>query len=207
MLSETFSLALALSVGFAHAFEADHLVAVSALVTKRNSVKESIKDGIFWGLGHTSTIFLIGFIMMFGSQLIAEQTFSFLEAGVGLMLLILGCWRLWALSRAKEHQHEHSEASSFRLAYGVGAIHGLAGSGALMLVVLAGMSSVWEGFVYLLLFGVGSILGMLLASGVFSIPFSKKISGNANLVKLLTLFSAGLCIYFGGVIIRENLGF
>jgi high-affinity nickel permease len=57
----TFPLLLTIYAGFIHAFEADHLLAVSNIVSQRNNVKLSLKDGIFWGLGHTSTIFLVGY--------------------------------------------------------------------------------------------------------------------------------------------------
>ncbi len=61
-----FSLLFAAVVGFGHAFEADHLVAVGNIVTKRDRLKLALKDGIFWGLGHSSTIFLIGIVMIIG---------------------------------------------------------------------------------------------------------------------------------------------
>ncbi|MCA1919024.1 MAG: hypothetical protein LDL38_06465, partial [Flavobacterium piscis] len=50
--------------GLEHAFEADHLLAVNNLVTNRSKIKDALKDGIFWGIGHTSTIFMVGFIMI-----------------------------------------------------------------------------------------------------------------------------------------------
>ena len=56
---------LTIYAGLEHAFEADHLLAVSNLVTHRNDIKQSIKDGIFWGIGHTSTIFFVGILMIF----------------------------------------------------------------------------------------------------------------------------------------------
>lgn len=198
-------------MGFAHAFEADHLVAVSALVTQRDSTRKSLKDGIFWGLGHTSTILLIGLVMIVGKRMIAESTFSYLEAGVGVMLIVLGMWRLWKVYQkrtAAGHDHGHfhqDEAANHSLAYGVGAVHGLAGSGALLLIVLANMQNATHGLGYLVVFGVGSVVGMLVASGLFSVPFSKKITANATLHIALTVVSAALCIYFGGLIVQENL--
>ena len=57
-------LLFAAMIGFTHAFEADHLVAVSNIVTKRDKLLLAVKDGIYWGLGHTSTIFLIGLLSL-----------------------------------------------------------------------------------------------------------------------------------------------
>lgn len=59
----------AAAIGFSHSFEADHLVAVSSIVTRRDSTISAIKDGIFWGLGHTSTILVVAIIYMIGKFL------------------------------------------------------------------------------------------------------------------------------------------
>ncbi|MEL6721261.1 MAG: urease accessory protein, partial [Bacteroidota bacterium] len=65
-METTFPLLFAAVVGFGHAFEADHLVAVSSLVTKQRSLGTAVKDGIYWGLGHSSTILLVGLVMIVG---------------------------------------------------------------------------------------------------------------------------------------------
>lgn len=62
----------------------------------------------------------------------------------------------------------------------IGAMHGLAGSGALTLLVLTQIRSVWLGLLYLGVFGVGSIVGMLLMSGLIGLPFvlsSRNLTG------------------------------
>jgi high-affinity nickel permease len=94
-MEATFPLFFAAVVGFSHAFEADHLVAVSNIVTKRDKIKLAIKDGIYWGLGHTSTIFLIGLLMIVGKVTVFNGYFGYFEAVVGLMLVILGIHRLY----------------------------------------------------------------------------------------------------------------
>jgi len=86
---------LAAVVGFGHAFEADHLLAVSSIVAKRNNVVLAIKDGIFWGLGHTSTIVIIGMVIIIGKATFLNGYFSYFEAAVGIMLIVLGITRLY----------------------------------------------------------------------------------------------------------------
>ena len=243
-METAFPLLFAAFVGFVHAFEADHLLAVSNIVTKRNSIFMAVKDGIAWGLGHTSTIFLIGLIIIVGKVAITEQTFHYFEAAVGAMLIALGLFRLrylWKTGRAF-HTHFHPDdlffwkkrparllvqtprqaaqlvsatenlmlrysppTESHRLAYAVGLVHGLAGSGALVLLVMSQIPSAGSAMMYLLIFGVGSIGGMLLASGVFSLPFSKKLSTNALLQAGLTAISSLLCVAYGTQVIYENL--
>ena len=204
-MEATFPLFFAAVVGFGHAFEADHLIAVSNIVTKRDRPLLAIKDGIFWGLGHTSTIIIIGLIMIVGKSTILNGYFGYLEAVVGVMLIILGLYRLGQIRRRSENQLVTDPEDNHHLAYGVGLVHGLAGSGALVLLVMTEIDQVSWSLVYLLIFGLGSIIGMLLAAGIFSLPFSKQITQNNYLQIGLIIFSSILCIGYGGYVVWENL--
>ena len=204
-----FPFALALSVGFAHAFEADHLIAVSNIVTRRNNLWLSLKDGVFWGLGHTSTILLVSSLFLFGRFVLHLPDFRYLEAAVGLMLVMLGSVRLYRL-RARvhpvhSHPHDKPPTHDHRLAYGVGLIHGLAGSGALVLSVLTQRKGVVPGIVYLLIFGLGSIVGMMVAAGVFSAPFSSRLTNGSLVRQGLVIGSSVLCIALGLKVLYENV--
>ncbi|MBK8503811.1 MAG: urease accessory protein [Saprospiraceae bacterium] len=190
-------------VGFGHAFEADHLLAVSNIVTKRKSVSLAIKDGIFWGLGHTSTIFFFGFLVIVGRVTFLDGCFGYLEAFVGLMLITLGLVRLYQYFR-KRNLH-FVEVHKHHLAYGVGLIHGLAGSGAMILLVMTEVETGVDSLIYLVIFGIGSIVGMLIAAGLLNLPFSRKIGNNANLQLILVVLSSLLCLFYGGFIIYKNL--
>lgn len=220
----SFPLILTIYAGFTHAFEADHLLAVSNIVSQRNDMKSSIKDGIFWGLGHASTIFFIGILMILFKAAISEQYFHYFEAIVGLMLIALAVYRLMKFINAKKiivHAHKHSEElhkhlyvhigkehkhqHEHSLAYGVGMVHGLAGSGALIVIVMSQMKTPLDGLTYLLVFGTGCIAGMVLASGLFSIPFSKKIMQAQILQTSLIIISSLLCFLYGGKVVYENL--
>ena len=220
-----FPLFLTIYAGFAHAFETDHLLAVSNIVSQRNSIFKSVKDGIFWGLGHTSTILLIGVIMLLLKVQLNPAYFHYLEAGVGMMLVVLGLLRLFKLkgflyaATVEKHSHAHmhsavalmvavSNTGLKRLhlvSYGVGILHGLAGSGALVLMVMLQIERPQIGMLYLFIFGIGSIFGMLVAAALFSLPFSKKILQAKGLQVALILLSSFLCIGFGMSVIFKNL--
>ncbi len=209
------TLSLAAFLGFTHSFEADHLLAVSNIVTKRDRLILAVKDGIYWGLGHTSTIFIVGLVIILGKMMITEETpiFKYFESGVGLMLIGLGSYRLYKLYKFKQHlaqhhhthNHLHDHSDNHKMAFGVGLIHGLAGSGAVILSAMTTMKGNIEMILFLLIFGLGSVVGMLLASGAFSLPFSKKIATNRNLQISLTVLSCLLCIGFGVKVVFENL--
>ncbi len=210
-MHETFTIAAVFMIGFFHAFEMDHLAAVSTIVTKRKTLLSAIKDGIFWGLGHTSTIFLVGMALIFLKLSFDAQLFSDFEGIVGLMLIGIGGFRMYQLFYKNGHEHghdvddEHHHSHSHKLAYGVGLIHGLAGSGSIVLLVISKVHNSWNSMLFLMIFGVGSILGMLVAAGIFSLPFSKKITKNQYLRKGLVVLSSLICISIGGILFYENL--
>jgi hypothetical protein len=199
----------ALTLGFAHAFETDHLVAVGNLVTRRPHWWLAIKDGIFWGLGHTSTVFLIGGLIILGKVTFPDESvFHRLEAGVGGMLVMLGLWRMLKIRQLRSENHTHTlhdHSHTHKLAYGVGLVHGLAGSGGLVLLAMTKMPDSFKSMLFLLVFGVGSVGGMLVAAGIFSLPFSRKIIGDVRLQIGLAVLSSVLCIGFGSMIIYQNL--
>lgn len=193
-------------VGFGHAFEADHLLAVSNIVTKRDRLILAIKDGIYWGLGHTSTIFLIGLVMIIGKATFLNGLFGYFEAVVGLMLIVLGIYRIIQFYKRRNQPEQLMDGKEkHHLAYSVGLVHGLAGSGALVLLVMAEIQSSFNSMLYLVIFGIGSVVGMLLAAGIFSLPFSKKITENRYLQLALVVISSVLCIGYGAFVIVENL--
>ncbi len=208
LFESSFPILFAAVIGFGHAFEADHLVAVGNIVTKRDKLRLAAKDGIYWGLGHTSTILLIGLILIVGTATFLDGYFGYFEAVVGLMLIILGMVRLWQV-RAGRHVHEPqgliNHENNHHLAYGVGLIHGLAGSGAMILLVMTEIQGALSSIIYLLIFGLGSVVGMLVAAGIFSLPFSRRITESKRLQVGLTLLSALLCIGYGLYIFKENL--
>ncbi|GHT00851.1 hypothetical protein AGMMS49525_00100 [Bacteroidia bacterium] len=215
----------ALYEGLLHAFEADHILAVTNIVSQRNKIFPALKDGIFWGLGHTSTIFLIGILMILFKVNIPDSSFAYFEAAVGLMLVVVASYRLCVFLRDEQtlihtHHHEHAGANKqphvhvhvplkgknlHKTSYGIGIVHGLAGSGALVVLVMTQIETIANSLLYLLIFGIGSIVGMTIVAGVFSIPFSKKLIHSKGLRTVLVLLSSSLCFVYGCYVIYENL--
>lgn len=208
-------------VGLKHAFEADHVAAVSTIVSHTRSIKLSSVFGAIWGLGHTTTLLLAGILLLAFRIAIPEKLALSFEFLVGIVLVLLGVDVLRKILRDKIHVHSHSHgdvahahfhshASSnlhhhAHRSFAVGMIHGLAGSAALMLLVLATVSSVAEGIAYILVFGLGSVAGMMLMGGILSIPFAlsskfervdravRMLSGSASiLVGLLLMYNIWL---------------
>ncbi len=187
-------------IGMQHAFEADHLAAVSVLVSRRRSLGEMTRHGAIWGLGHTLALLVLSGIVMFAPWPRPEATGPVLELVVGLMLIALGARLLVRLGRNRVHIHVHRHAdgevhlhahshrdddaphpkSTHDHAHPipgwrtlvVGLAHGAAGSVALTVYVAASLESALAGIVYVFLFGLGSILGMTLLSAVIAMPLT-----------------------------------
>ncbi|HYJ47912.1 MAG TPA: sulfite exporter TauE/SafE family protein, partial [Pyrinomonadaceae bacterium] len=188
-------LALGLVFGLKHAVEADHLAAVSTIVSERKSILSSTLVGGLWGIGHTISLVVAGVGVIMLHVRIGERMALALEFVVALMLIMLGANVIRKLARgdrlhfhthrhgrhAHAHPHIHdrqaeeSTVERRRFLAGarplfIGMVHGLAGSAALMLLVLSTIPSPLVGMAYILVFGVGSIGGMMLMSALIGLP-------------------------------------
>jgi ABC-type nickel/cobalt efflux system permease component RcnA len=180
-------------LGLKHALDADHVVAVSTIVSRHRKLSKASLVGALWGLGHTTTLFGVGVAVLAFRLTIPERVALVFELLVGVVLIGLGLSVLWDLRRRRIHAHvhrhdghEHWHVHSHEGSEGhehphdgerlglrpllVGMVHGLAGSAALMLLVLSTVDSLWVGALYILVFGIGSIVGMLAVSTVISLP-------------------------------------
>ena len=214
----SFSILLTIYIGFTHAFEADHLLAVSNIVTQRSSITQSIKDGAVWGFGHATAIVLIGAIALLLKVHISPSYFKYFEALVGIMLIALGAYRLVKLKRlnmvkanffyTQYHQKANTnttEKSIHLVSYSIGLMHGIAGSGELVLLAMLQIKNAQAGMLYLFIFAIGSIAGMMVAAAMCSIPFYKKIVAAKKVQTALILLSAILCMVYGVYVLFKNI--
>lgn len=198
-------------LGMRHATDADHVIAVSTIVARHKNVREAAWVGVFWGVGHSLTVFCVGGAIILLGVVIPHRLGLSMEFAVAVMLIVLGVFNMKAffdLPRGGTHSHahahgdyvhthEHSHApeshphtarqtplarmdarfASLR-AYQwlrpviVGVVHGLAGSSAVALLVLAAIRETWSAVAYLAMFGVGTIAGMVLATAAIAVPLS-----------------------------------
>lgn len=196
-------LLFAIVIGFNHAFEADHVLAIGPIANKRPRLWLALRDGLFWGLGHTSTIILVGAVIILGKLSFEIESFAYFEVLVGVMMIVLGAYRLYRLSKNKLVRHSTDHADKHHVAYSVGLLHGLAGSGAVVLIAMSELESSSQSIIYLLLFGLGSILGMTLVAGLFSLPIHQKFKVTNTYQYAFVALSSVLCIAYGGYMIWQ----
>ncbi len=189
-------LGLGLILGLRHALDPDHIAAVSTIVSESRSVRRSSLVGAIWGLGHTMSLLIAGVLVIALKVQISDRVALWMEFAVALMLILLGLkamlkplrgWRIHVhqhahggsshshvhLHRPSEehvHQHRHLIRSGAR-PFLVGMVHGMAGSAALMILVLATIPSAVAALIYIAVFGLGSVGGMLIMSSLISLPF------------------------------------
>jgi ABC-type nickel/cobalt efflux system permease component RcnA len=222
-------LGLGFLLGMQHALEADHIAAVSSIAARRTDVRDIVKHGLTWGLGHTLTLFVFAGAAILLGHAIPEQLARPLETAVGIMLVGLGAhvlWRLWR-DRVHFHQHEHGDGtrhihlhshvneniphrnSAHEHQHGfrwrsllVGLMHGMAGSAALLVLAVSQVANPAYGMFYVLLFGIGSMLGMGALSVVIAVPLAVSARwltwanrGLQGCVGIVTIVIGGMTIY------------
>ncbi len=213
MQAEMFTIVgLGFILGLKHAFDADHLIAVSTIVSERKKLLSSSLVGALWGIGHTISLLLVGCLVIAFQFNIPEQIAAIMELAVAGMLIILGLQVLWKLFKGEMihvHVHEHNghkhihphihpfksmhqhtvdephhherrtsllervlvHVANSKRSIIIGMVHGMAGSAALMLLVLATIKSTALAIIYIVVFGLGSVGGMMLMSTLIGLPF------------------------------------
>ena len=201
-------------LGIMHAFEADHMIAVSSLVAKTKNIKKSSLLGAIWGVGHTTMLLIVGVVVLATKAVIPQNIALSFEFIVGIMLVVLGLSNIFGFKHlhkhvhtAREHLHLHFHKSSHKHRHeikslAVGMVHGLAGSAALTLLVLATVESIYHGIFYILIFGFGSVLGMFIVSSLISLPFMA-IKNFEKVSRGIVTFAGAIGVVFGFIVMAE----
>ncbi|MEW6125557.1 MAG: urease accessory protein UreH [Acidobacteriota bacterium] len=226
-------LSLGFIYGLRHALDADHLVAVSTIVSEHKSLWRSSLIGTFWGLGHTASLLGVGIVVLLLKISIPKHIEPWMEMPVALMLIALGGLAVWQAFRNQavsihshihehnsegehshvhihlqnQHNHQHHLIRIGRKPFLVGMVHGFAGSAALMLIALTTVPTVALGLAYIAIFGIGSVGGMLLMSAMIGLPFvatAEKFASFNRAIRIVAgLFSIGFGLYLAWNLLHE----
>jgi ABC-type nickel/cobalt efflux system permease component RcnA len=240
-------------LGVRHATDPDHVIAVTTIVSRQQSIRHAGIIGVLWGLGHTITIVLVGTGIIVFNLTIPPRIGLAMELAVGLMLILLGVLNLTGLTRwiterftsehsagvihahvhrhgGEAHVHTHAHDPDAHLGLeerpqgpvqqllarvglyqllrplAVGIVHGLAGSAAVALLVLTTIRSPRWAIAYLLVFGLGTIAGMMLITMILGAPFAYTGKKFASLNRGLGVASGVISVAFG-LFITFQIGF
>lgn len=242
-------LAVGFVLGMRHATDADHVIAVSTIVTREQKAGRAAIIGAAWGVGHTVTIFAVGSILILFRITLPPRVGLSMELAVGIMLIVLGLRNLrasfaWPLARRDDRtpslhyhahgdyihahnsspenppSHRHQETPVGRLDrwFGrsslytmvrplvIGIVHGLAGSAAIALLVLSTIPSARWAVFYLIIFGIGTILGMMLITLAMASTFSFGQKHFVNVGRHFEWAAGAISLVFG-MFVTYQIGF
>ncbi len=195
-------------LGLRHAFEADHLAAVTSLSTRVSRRADLVRIAAAWGLGHSLTLTFVGTLMVVAGVAWAPGSHWSLagELLAGGVLIWLGADVLRRSLRTQPAAAASVAAPQATRALIVGGLHGLEGSGAVVLVALPALHSAGAAFVYLGLFGAGSIAGMVASSFVVSLPLGLAARRWSWSTRMLQLGVGATSLILGGTMTVAALG-
>ncbi len=211
---------LALMLGFKHSYDADHLVAVSNLIVKSKSQRQTFWMSVSWAVGHMLTASIVTILIFQFKEFFLSKFLPHFELAVGVMLVFLGTVSILSIRGDIFHIHRHShegdthEHPHIHLSkdehyhthmFGIGIVHGLASNDELLILFAAslGITSLGGLFVYVAIFSLGVIAGMVLFGFVISYPKSR--FGGENLNKVVTFAVGTLSIVYGFWILAPQL--
>lgn len=239
--------ALGFALGMRHATDPDHVIAVTAILTRERRVVAATRTGLLWGLGHSLTVLLVGCAIILLKIQIPVRLGLTMEFGVAVALILLGLPAVaavltgaggqpgWAANASAEpapvrvHSHVHSHGgathrhvhvhddhaaahqshlfdpgSAYRPAprsalksFAIGLVHGLAGSAAIALMVLGAIADPLWGVIYLLVFCMGTVAGMVLITTAIGTPMVLAAGRVGRLHRGLVVGSGLLSLCFG----------
>ena len=244
-------LALGFFLGMRHATDSDHVIAISTIVSRERDVRHAAIIGMFWGVGHSITLLVVGGAIVVFGLVIPQRLGLSLEFCVALMLIILGAFNLRVALRSvharststdserhedphrhgdyiHSHPHGHSpdahghsedsvpparldrrfgDSRTYRALRPtiIGVVHGLAGSAAIALLVLPIIHEPLWALMYLSVFGVGTIAGMMLITTAVAVPFS--CSARFEFLHRHLGAAAGVVSFTFGLFLVYQIGF
>ncbi|MEX0958220.1 MAG: hypothetical protein WDZ63_02935 [Burkholderiales bacterium] len=246
MISALWLVAAGFFLGVRHATDADHVVAITTIVSREKTIRGAIWVGALWGIGHTLTVSMFGGAIILFGIVIPDRVGMAMEFAVAVMLILLGAATLFgAVQRARgaaqlhtglrhdlhDHVHVHGDyvhshvhghtltghghtdeetpqarvdrwfgqVDTYHLLRPivVGVVHGMAGSAAVALMVLAAIQELWWAVAYLLLFGLGTVAGMMLITAAIAAPFAYSSSRMPRFNRRLRVAAGVLSMMFG----------
>src|SRR5436190_8374904 len=218
-------------LGLRHAFEPDHLAAVSTLATRPGGRRlwSAARLGLIWGLGHTVTVGAVALLIIALGVQLPAGLWPAAELLVAGLLILLGTLVIWRYVRGRWHMHAHAHAAAAphfhlhshgadpshghthamvdaRRSLGFGIAHGLAGSGAIAALLVAAVPDTMSRLVYFAAFSTGTIVGMLGVSLTLSVLVRFAADRGARWATFLHVVAAVGSVVAGVVLAQQVIG-
>src|SRR5467141_176905 len=215
-------------LGLRHAFEPDHLAAVSTLTTRPGGKRlwSAARLGLIWGVGHTVTVGAVALLVLVLGVQLPARLWPAAELVVAGLLVPLGSMVIWRYVRGRWHMHAHAHTAAAphfhlhshagdpshghshavvdaRRSLGFGIAHGLAGSGAIAALLVAAVPDTMSRLVYFAAFSAGTIVGMLGVSLTLSLLVRFAAERGARWASMLHVGAAVASVVAGVVLAQQ----
>ncbi len=220
-------LGVGLVIGLRHAFEPDHLVVVTTLATRQGRVRDACRLGLAWGVGHSATVAAFVLALLLFDLHLPNALWPAADFLVGVLLVALGAWVIasWARGRFHVHAHRHGDEpphvhlhghaagahhahahprGDARRSFAFGLLHGLAGSAAILVLIVAATGERAHQLAHLAAFVAGSIAGMLAVSLAMAAAVRFGSRGGERWTRALHLASAAASVAVGLLLAVET---
>jgi high-affinity nickel permease len=215
-------LLLALILGVKHAFDADHIIAVSTYIVKSESISQTLKMSIIWAVGHMATAGVVTLLIYIYRDFFLTKVLVYFEIIVGVMLVILGFASIFSSKGIKlfhGHRHDNSENGHehvhshdvvkihthyHRHMFGIGIIHGLASNDELIILFTAslGVATLLGLITYVAIYSIGVVAGMVIFGSMISYPLLK--AKKEQVTKTAMLLFGLISIVYGAFILKAG---
>lgn len=204
MIGLASALGIGALLGLKHATDADHVVAVTAIVARERSLGRAARIGVLWGIGHSLTVFVLGGLIIAFRLVVPPRLGLGLEFGVAVMLVLLGFANLRKGSDAgADHARGAEDRATGWRPLLVGIVHGLAGSAAVAILVLTTITETGWALAYLGIFGLGTIVGMLAVTVILAAPAMFAANRVASMQRGIRFAAGALSVVFGVLLAHE----
>jgi high-affinity nickel permease len=223
------ALGLAFVLGLRHASDPDHLVAVTSLVAAEDGDhRKAIRLGAWWGLGHAIVLLAVGLPLIALKSDLPAWLEGAAEKAVGVVIILLagrvtlkwlrGDYRVGKhahgadadveagvhrhVHQGDHHDHHHVRVRSPRQAFGIGVLHGLAGTGAVVVVLIAALPTQLEAAAALAVFAPMTIVSMAGLTGAFAWILTRPIVAplyRAIVIPALGAFGLLFGLWYAGI--------
>ncbi len=211
-----------LILGMRHAFDRDHITAVTHFISLEPDPIKSAWFGFRWALGHSVTVLALGSLILLLHLKFDPAFERYAELAVGITLVALGMWRLVLLvherrhahrhaHRGKEHTHEHSHEPGrdhvHRLAPTlVGMVHGASGTAELfVLIPITFITTTWMAYLYIGLFSLGCALTMSAYGYVVGRFYRRANETGQRIYRALVILTSASGLVLGAIWILKNV--
>ncbi|MCU0695897.1 MAG: HupE/UreJ family protein [Myxococcaceae bacterium] len=190
------ALRLGLTLGLAHASDADHVCTIASLLRSERGVRDALKTSLVWGLGHSATFFGVGLLLVAAGLHLPGWMAPLAEALVAASLVWLGVnqWRHAACPAVHEPRHDGRT-------FALGLVHGLAGSAGVGLLALSTMEGRARALAFLVLYGAGVVLGMAAVTLALALPLGaaarRSTAWRTGVLRVAATLSVGAGLWLG----------